>query len=68
MRLIVNIIFFSFLISLHRDTISFISANPFSFKDIISSLDSQQEHEIFGYLTIPESANDNDKVPLVHLP
>ena len=65
MRLIVNIIFFSFLISLHRDTISFISGNPFSFKDIISSLDSQQEHEVFGYLTIPDSANDNDKVPLV---
>ena len=65
MRFIVSIIIFSILVPIQKDTISFISANPFSFKDIISNLDNQEKHEVFGYLTIPDGANENDKIPLV---
>ena len=65
MKLTISLIIFSFFFSLEKDTISFVSANPFSFKDIISNLEGQQKQKVFGYLTLPDGANENDKIPLV---
>ena len=39
-----------------RETISFVSANPFGFRDVMSALDKQDEQEVFGYLTFPEKS------------
>ena len=65
MRIITNILILSFLLPLKKDTVLFISANPFSFKDIITNLEKQKDQEVFGYLTLPDSANENNKVPLI---
>lgn len=65
MKTIINLLILSFLLPLKRDTVSFTSANPFSFRDIITNLDNQEKHEVFGYLTLPSNANENNKVPLV---
>lgn len=46
------------------ETITFKSANPFGFRDVITALDQQEEQDMFGYLSFPESA-DKDKYPLV---
>ena len=48
-----------------KDTIFFKSANPFSFKDVIEDLDSQEQQQVFGVLTIPEGLEQNQKVPLI---
>ena len=41
------------------------SANPFSFNDIITDSENMKEHEVHGFLTIPEGVKENQKVPLV---
>jgi len=53
--------------NIHQDKIVFTSANPFSFKDIITDLDNQESQEVFGNLTFPEYASEEDttKYPLV---
>ena len=53
--------------NIHQDKIIFTSANPFSFKDIITDLDNQESQEIFGNLTFPEYASEEDstKYPLI---
>jgi len=47
-----------------RETISFISANPFGFSDIIVHLNEQEEQEVFGYLSFPNEYK-KDIYPLV---
>ena len=46
-----------------QDTVFFKSANPFSFKDIIKNLETQEEQEVYGVLTLP--SNLSDKIPLI---
>ena len=65
MKIIISMFFLGLLMPLKRDTLSFISANPFSFKDIIVDLDSQKEQEVFGVLTLPDNLLQNQKIPLV---
>ena len=48
-----------------QDTITFISANPFSFKDIITDLDNQDDQEVFGVLTLPTQIDGGKKIPLI---
>lgn len=48
------------------EKITFQSANPFSFHDIITDLKNQQKQEVYGNLVIPyDSLNTNKKYPLV---
>ena len=47
-----------------REKITFQSANPFGFNDVMSALDEQDEQEVFGYLTFPEKSKE-EKLPLV---
>ena len=47
-----------------REKITFQSANPFGFNDVMSALDEQDEQEVFGYLTLPENSKEG-KFPLV---
>ena len=61
--LIVGVIFFSHLYS--QEQINFLSANPFSFRDIIKNLDNQESQEVFGILRLPDNASENKKFPLV---
>tara|TARA_Y100001960_G_C14687133_1_gene834401 strand:- start:325 stop:1296 length:972 start_codon:yes stop_codon:yes gene_type:complete len=65
MRIFITAIFFSILIPLKKDTLSFISANPFSFKDIITDLDNQDKQEVFGILTLPDGIGEFEKIPLI---
>ena len=61
-------LYFLFLIELclgNQEVIYFMSANPFSFKDIIIDLDNLEQHEVHGFLTLPEGIKDNQRVPLV---
>ena len=64
MKLII-LLFICLLFPFKKDTLSFISANPFSFKDIIDDLDNQMEQEVFGVLTLPSNLSENEKIPLV---
>ena len=48
----------------YREMITFQSANPFGFNDVMSGLEDQEEQEVFGYLTLPENSEE-DKLPLV---
>ena len=41
-----------------QEKISFTSANPFSFKDIITDLEGQTPHEIHGFLRLPETTQE----------
>ena len=65
MKFIIIVSFLSLLLPLSVDTVSFISANPFSFRDIITNLDNQEEQNVFGYLTLPEKIDENKKLPLI---
>ena len=47
-----------------REKITFQSANPFGFNDVMSALDEQDEQEVFGYLTFPDNDKEG-KLPLV---
>ena len=44
--------------------IRFVSANPFSFKDIITDLDNQEEQIVSGILKFPSNSN-KQKYPLI---
>ena len=48
-----------------QEEVSFLSANPFSFKDIIENLDNQDEQEVFGLLTLPFEVSEGQKIPLI---
>ena len=65
MKIYITIVFLSILISVKKDTIFFASANPFSFKDIITDLDNQDKQEVFGILTLPDQFDLDKKIPLI---
>ena len=48
-----------------QDTIYFDSANPFSFKDIITDLDNQKHQNVYGILRMPDNVNLDEKYPLI---
>ena len=60
----VLIIFCSVILSAEQK-ISFISANPFSFQDIITDLDNQESQEVFGVLRFPDNYSEDKKFPLI---
>ena len=48
------------------EKITFQSANPFSFHDVITDLKNQENQEVFGNLFIPfDSLNPERKYPLI---
>ena len=49
----------------NQEVLHFMSANPFSFNDIISDLDNQENQEVHGFLTFPEDSIDGKKFPVV---
>jgi len=57
------IIILSFLFNQER--INFSSANPFTFKDIIISLESQESQDVYGILRLPAGNNTLEKYPLI---
>ena len=57
------ILFCSIIISYEK--ISFISANPFSFQDIITDLGNQKHQEVFGILKFPDNYSKDKKFPLI---
>ena len=48
-----------------QDTIYFDSANPFSFKDIITDLDNQKCQNVYGVLRMPYNFQLDKKYPLI---
>ena len=44
--------------------VDFLSANPFSFKDIITDIENQEEQIVSGILKLPEN-NNKEKFPLI---
>jgi len=54
---------FNFIISFTYE-IEFVSANPFSMKDIITNIDNLKEQSVSGILTLPEGKS-NQKFPLI---
>jgi len=66
--LILILHFFSYIVysQVKIEKLTFKSANPFSFYDIISNLKNQEEQEVNGILTIPSNESDTLKqYPLV---
>ncbi|MDP6907626.1 MAG: dienelactone hydrolase family protein [Candidatus Marinimicrobia bacterium] len=61
------IVMLSFVIAqeTNQETITFNSANPFSFEEIIMDLDNQEVQEVFGILTLPNNYNPDEKYPLI---
>ena len=61
----VIILLISFLVAKNnQERIDFISANPFTFRDIILDLENQKPQNVFGILRLPENKQD-EKYPLV---
>ena len=58
-------ILFAPLILFGQEKIYFESANPFSFKDIITDLHNQQHHNVYGILRMPDNFLKTEKYPLV---
>ena len=65
-------IVFYFIISINLysqytvEKISFQSANPFSFNDVITNLENQEKQEVYGNLVIPDDTlNTQKKYPLI---
>jgi len=65
-------IVFYFIISINLysqytvEKISFQSANPFSFNDVITNLENQEKQEVYGNLVIPDDTlNSQKKYPLI---
>lgn len=48
-----------------QDTIYFNSANPFSFKDIIIDLETQQPQSVYGVLRMPDYFIPNNRYPVI---
>ena len=49
----------------NQEIITFESANPFSFEEIIVHLDDQDTQEVFGTLTLPDNYDTDTKYPLI---
>ncbi|MBI44989.1 MAG: hypothetical protein CMG66_02345 [Candidatus Marinimicrobia bacterium] len=62
LKYLVVTILTSFIFSQSQE-VSFESANPFSFKDIITNIENLDTQTVSGILTIPENVSDN--IPLV---
>lgn len=61
---ILNVLFFlTFIFSYER--INFTSANPFSFRDIITNLENQESQDVYGILRFPDNYDPNKKYPLI---
>ena len=64
-KLLVLILFFVISnLTFSQEKITFSSANPFSFRDIIKDLDNQTTQQVSGILTLPNNKN-NEKFPLI---
>ncbi len=48
-----------------QEIITFESANPFSFEEIIMDLENQEIQEVFGVLTLPDNYDADTKYPLI---
>ncbi len=61
------IVMLSFVIAqeTNQEIITFNSANPFSFEEIIMDLENQEAQEVFGILTLPNNYNPDEKYPLI---
>ena len=55
MKIYITFILIPFLTLSQIDTIYFKSANPFSFKDVITNLESQDKQEVYGILKFPNN-------------
>lgn len=66
-KLIIGLFLSSFLISQEfiNEMISFKSANPFSFEEIIIDLDIQEVQSVFGTLAFPENFDSRETYPLI---
>ena len=66
-RTYIILLFFTFIFSnkTEFENISFKSADPFSFRDIIVDLKNLEEQEVSGILTFPKNNNLNIKYPLI---
>ncbi len=64
MKIYITFILIPFLTLSQIDTIYFTSANPFSLKDIITDLESQEKQEVYGILRLPNELL-NEKSPLI---
>ena len=69
-KLLFSISYFIISINIYSqntvEKISFQSANPFSFNDVITNLDNQEKQDVYGNLFIPyDSLNPSKKYPLV---
>ena len=66
---LIRLIFYFFiyinLVFCNQEVIHFMSANPFSFTDIITDLDNQKKQEVHGFLTFPEDEIDEKKFSVV---
>ena len=47
-----------------EEIIRFDSANPYTFKDVMTDLEDQETQEVFGVLRLPEVASEK-KLPVV---
>ena len=64
MKIYITFILIPFFTLSQIDTIYFTSANPFSFKDVITDLDSQEKQEVYGILRLPNEF-ENEKRPVI---
>ena len=68
MKIIIFMLFISLGLNSQNlvEKITFQSANPFSFHDVIIDLENQEKQEVYGELVIPyDSLNPDKKYPLV---
>jgi len=63
--LIFSIVLLGNFFSFAQDTIYFQSANPFSFYDVITDLDSQEKQQVYGVLTFPDGYKSTTKYPVI---
>ena len=61
----VYFIFILVSLAFNQERITFLSANPFSFKDIIVNLEDQEKQEVYGILRLPDTDSLEKKFPLV---
>ena len=52
-------------ITSNQEVVTFKSANPFSFQEIIMNLDNEPVQDVSGILTLPEDFDPNIKYPLI---
>ena len=61
--ILVTLLISGFLFS--QEEIHFDSANPFSFKDIITNLDNQKPQKVYGILRMPKNFNKEKQYPAI---